>query len=455
MFQLSECLKDLDAKGTPIRTSLVGAGSMGSAMVGQINKAPGMQIDIVVDIKIENAIRSLKEVAGINENEIVVCNSIEEAEKALKNGKKICSTNPEIAWDIKPIQVVVEATGVPAAYAYIALNAIRNKKHVVAFNVEGDVCIGHILKMFADNAGVVYTGIYGDEPGCMMALYSEATALGLDIVAVGRSDMGGSKLEWNKETVKELLMTTGLHKKQHNPSMYASFCDGSKTNEECCMMANATGLKPDIRGMHGPYASFEEFPVEVPRLLQLKEDGGILNSTGVVEYIKPPGDSPIATSPNFIWVFVVIRATTLLEKANMQHGFVQEGVPNRVLYSCYHWVSVQAPITIAVAAIDHRAVIAPKGLKRAADVITMAKKDLEAGEVIDEIGGFCTTGRIEVASIARKDNLLPFALAEGAKVKRAVPKEGFLTYDDVELADNQSLLVQLRNLQQSLFGDLY
>ena len=139
----------------------------------------------------------------------------------------------------------------------------------------------------------------------------------------------------------------------------------------------------------------------------------------------------------------------------MQVGNGPKGVSNRLFYDCEHWVSVQAPITVAVAAIDHRAVIAPQGNKRAADVIAMAKKDLEPGEVIDEIGGFCTTGRIEVASIVRKENFLPFALASGAKIKRAIPREGFLTYDDVELADEQSLFVQLRNLQQGLFGDLH
>jgi len=373
----------------------------------------------------------------------------------LKDGKKVCSTNPEIAWGLEPIQVVVEATGVPSAYAHIALNAILNKKHVVTFNVEGDVCIGHILKKFADNAGVIYTGIYGDEPGNMMAQYYEATALGFDVVAVGRSDMGGGKLEWNPETSREFLTSTGMIALQRNPSVFASFCDGSKTNEECCMMANATGLRPDIRGMHGPTVSFEAFPEEVPRLLQLKEDGGILNGTGVVEFIRPPEDSPMPVSNNFIWTFVVVRATNALETMMMQYGRVQGGVSNRVFYSCYHWVSVQAPITIAVAAIDHQAVIAPAGSKRVADVATMAKKDLEVGDVIDEIGGFCTAGRIEVASVVRKDNLLPFALAEGAGVRRAVPKGGFLTYDDVELADEQSLTVQLRNLQQGLFGDLH
>jgi predicted homoserine dehydrogenase-like protein len=105
--------------------------------------------------------------------------------------------------------------------------------------------------------------------------------------------------------------------------------------------------------------------------------------------------------------------------------------------------------------IDHRAVIAPKGDKRAADVITMAKKDLEVGEIIDQIGGLCTAGRIEVASISRNQNLLPFALAAGAKVKTVIPKGGFLTYADVEFQDNQALMLQLRKLQDKLFGDLH
>jgi predicted homoserine dehydrogenase-like protein len=70
MFGLDKCLKQLDVDGTPIRTSVVGAGFMGGTLASQVNTAPGMEID-----------------------------------------------------------VVAVATGVPAAYAHIALNAIRNKKH--------------------------------------------------------------------------------------------------------------------------------------------------------------------------------------------------------------------------------------------------------------------------------------------------------------------------------------
>jgi predicted homoserine dehydrogenase-like protein len=456
VFGLNQCLDKLEVEGTPIRTALIGAGSVGGNLVAQINKARGMEIDLVADLKIDNAIRALTEYAGIDQSKIVVCDSLAEADRALRSGTKVCTTNVALAWETKGINVVVEGTGVPQAFAGIALNAIRNKKHLVTLNVEADVCIGHILKMFADNAGVVYTGVYGDEPGCAMLLYEEAAALGFEIVGMGRSDMGGGSIKWNRETIKQYMQGLGVDLRRFDASMYASFCDGSKTNEECCMMANATGLRPDVRGMHGLDVAVGElnFTREIPSLMQHKRNGGILNHTGVVEFIKSPKDVPDAPGWNYIVQFVVVRATTAYEKSRFQKTGAVKG-DNRILYSCYHLVAIQAPITIAKAAIDHRAVITPKGPKRSADVVTMAKKDLEAGEIIDEIGGLCVAGRIEVASVTRAEKLLPFALAAGVKVKRPIPKGGFLTYDDVEFQGDPSLLLLLRQLQDRLFEDLH
>lgn len=450
MFGIDKRLEMLQKDGTPIRTSLVGAGAMGAGMIVQMERAPGMQVNVVCDVYLERAMEALKK-GGVPEKQIEACDTADKARKALDAGKRVCTTNTSIAWGLDDINTVIEATGNPEVYAEVSLSAIMNRKNVVTLNVEGDVCVGHIMKRLADNAGVVYTGIYGDEPGCVMSLYTEAKALGMEVVGAGRNDMGGGKIEWNKKTILDALKDAPQKKLIKNPAMFASFCDGSKTNEECNLIANAIGLRPDVRGMHGPSVAFSDFSHEVPKLLDLKKDGGILDNLGVVECIGVPGDPVIAQ----LWVFVIIRANTDYENINMGKATGCLGLNNRILYMPYHYLSVQAPITVAYAALENTGVIAARQDGRAADTITMAKKDLEAGETIDEIGGFATTGRIECASVVRKENLLPFALAEGATMKRAVQQGEYLTCDDVELKDNNGLIIQLRRLQQRFFSDLY
>jgi len=450
MFGIDKKLETLQKDGTPIKTGLVGAGAMGAGIIVQMERAPGMQVNIVCDMYIDRARESLIK-GGVQEKNIEVCDTVEKAHAAIDAGKRVCTKNASITWNCDDISTIIEATGNPEIYAEVSLSAIMSRKHIVTLNVEGDVCVGHIMKRLGDNAGVVYTGIYGDEPGCVMSLYTEAKALGMEVIGAGRSDMGGSKLEWNKETILEALKNAPQKKLIKNPAMFASFCDGSKTNEECTLIANAIGLRPDIRGMHGPTVAFSDFSHEVPKLLDLKKDGGILENLGVIERIGVPGDPVIAQ----LWVFVIIRANTDYENINMGKATGCIGLNNRILYMPYHYLSVQAPITVAYAALENTGIIAPRQDGRAADTITMAKKDLEVGETIDEIGGFSTTGRIECASVVRKENLLPFALAEGATMKRAVPHGEYLTWDDIEPKDPNGLIMQLRRLQQRFFTDLY
>lgn len=459
MFGLYEKLEELDRQGKPIRVALIGAGAMGAPCVGQIELAPGMEMDVVIDINLDNARKAFRW-AGVPEADVVVCETAEEVDQALAGGKKAISKELSLAWTRPSTDVVVEVTGVPRLYAEVGLKTIQAKKHYITFNVEGDVCVGHLMRMLADNAGVVYSGIYGDEPGCAMLLYSEARSLGMEVVALGRSDMGGGDIKWNKESIKAPLRRDGTPDEvleTMNTAIFASFCDGSKTNEECTMMANATGLRPDTRGMNRPVVAHEEFALKVPDLMKLKKDGGVLDHTGVVECILP--DEPEDTIfpkrwDRGIWEFCVVKTPQYLMNMSELGGNYSGDTPNLLLYMPYHYVYIQAPITVATAVIDGRAVVAPLKAGRVADSITMAKKDLAVGEVIDEIGGFCATGRIELASVTRKERLLPFALAHGAKMVKAVPAGGFVTWDDVVFEGEPTLIMALRKMQDQLFVDL-
>lgn len=328
-----------------------------------------------------------------------------------------------------------------------------------------NVAIGNLIHRLAQNAGVVYTGVHGDEPGVIKALYDEADALGFEVIAAGRNDYGGGDVRWNKNNAHEYLDRFAAATVQKNLSLFASFIDGSKTNEECAMVANATGLVPDVRGMHGPSASFTDFVTEVPALLDTEENGGILSRSGVVERILP-SEGPDAQP---VWCFVVVRIVNQLQRVFMKDMaglgntaggdagessrkvIEADGESAGLFYAPYHYVAIQAPISVAQAVIHGRATIAPRTDRRFADVMALAKRDLAEGEIIDEIGGECVAGRIEKASVVKEGGFLPFALARGSRLLRDVAAGEYLRYEDVELQDEEAMLVQLRRLQDSLF----
>ena len=454
MLGLNKVLEKRALANNPIKVSLIGVGTMGTVFGQSISATTGMDLCIICDLQTDKAIK-VYESSGFSADRIEVCETIEDANAAVKENKKVITSDIKIATAVEKAEVVCESTGVPTVYVQAGMNAIRNNKHFVTMNIEGDVCVGHLLNMWAQQAGVVYTGIYGDEPGCAMLQHDMAKLIGLDVIAVGRSDMGGSNIKWNKESIKPEMARLGID--YDNTAMFASFCDGSKTNEECCAIANATGLPPDVRGMHGPrFADWNEIATRSPGVFRPKKEGGILSMSGVTDYIANDLIKVEPWHPFFIWTFAVIKAKTSGQiDWIIREGGIVEGEYG-LLYGPYHRGSAEAPITIAVAAIDKRPVIAPlEGINRTADCVTLAKKDLVAGEMIDEIGGFCTTGRIEKASITRAERLLPFALARGAVVKKDIQKGAYLTYDDVEFVGEPSLLLNLRRMQDNLFGDLW
>ena len=86
------------------------------------------------------------------------------------------------------------------------------------------------------------------------------------------------------------------------------------------------------------------------------------------------------------------------------------------------------------------------------EVITIAKKDLKAGENLDGIGGYTVYGSVEVYETAKEMNALPVGLiTKKTKLVKDVKKGEVITYDMVEL-DESSFILQLRRVQDKLFG---
>jgi len=429
MLNLPEKLANLEREKRSIKVGVVGVGQMGAGVITIISQMKGMKVVAACDIDKRRTLNIFKE-TGIPPGQVFYSDDPDECNKALEKGMRVATGRAEVIPQLFLLDVVVEATGIPRVGAEVAFAAIRSKKHIVMMNIETDVTVGHILSDLARRSGVVYTVGAGDEPAAIKELYDFATSLGFKVVAAGKGKNNPLNREATPESLKEIARKKGI-----NPKMLCEFVDGSKTMIEMAALANATGLIPDVRGMHGPECE----PEEIATVFSLRNQGGILNQEGVVDYALgkiAPGVFVVVTTKNR-------RLIQDLEYIGMGKG------PNYLLYRPYHLVSIEVPLSIARAVIYNEPTLVP--LKNpVAETITVAKRDLKKGMTIDGIGRFDIYGLIEKASVARKENLLPLGLAEGAILKTDVRKGDCLTLDQVELEDN--LLVNLRKLQDRLFS---
>ncbi|NLG93610.1 MAG: NAD(P)-dependent oxidoreductase [Clostridiales bacterium] len=429
MLGLNYKLEELEEKGKKIKFGIVGAGQMGMGMVSQVMLMKGVCPSVVADINVENARKAFLN-AGVKEDDVAEAKTIAQANELMERGKYVYTSDAEIASKANLVDVVIDATGVPEVGAKIAIDSINNKKHIVMLNVETDVCIGPILKKLADNAGVVYTGSAGDEPGAVKELYDFATSAGFEVRVIGKGKNNKVDLECNPDTVLEEATRRGV-----SPHMLTSFKDGTKTMVELACMSNATGYVADVRGAHGAAGQVSD----LPSLLSLKSEGGILSHYGVVEYIN--GVAP--------GVFIIISSPLDTVRAEMKYLSMGDG-PNYVLYRPYHLTSLETPLSAVKAVLDHQSTIVPMGAL-VSEVITVAKKDLKAGENLDGIGGYTVYGTIELAKTAKEINAVPLGLINRKTVlKKDVKKGEVITYDMVDL-DASSLVYQLRKLQDRFF----
>jgi len=424
MLGLNYKLEQLEQAGRPIRVGIVGAGQMGRGLVGQMVSMKGMSPAVLVSRTLKRAKLAYTNAGLVEGVDFDYAETVAVADALLAAGKFVVTTNHALATTCAGIDCVVEATGVPEVGAEVAVCAIANKKHIVMLNVETDVCVGHVLYQMALDAGVVYTGSAGDEPGAVMELFDFAKALGFEVRAIGKGKNNKIDYDCTPDTVKE-----EAHRRGISPKMLCSFKDGTKTMVEMTAMANATGFLPDVTGAHGARGTVKD----LPNLLSLKHEGrgGILDRYGVVEYID-------GVAPGVFLIFTTDQPDSLHELTYLSMG---DG-PNFCLYRPYHLCSLETPLSVARACLYGEPTIVPRaGL--VAETGTVAKIDLKAGDFLDGIGGFTVRGTF-IEAKAAAGRVLPMGLVnERTRMVRDVSQGELVTYDDVALEEG-SLMAALR-----------
>lgn len=408
------------AQRDPIKVGIVGFGYMGSTMFGQLTRIRGMCPAAVFTSRGEEARRFMRDVCGIDDRKILETTDAALAAEAIARGMTVITNTELVLPDIETLEVIVDATGNPEIGARVGWMSLEKGKHVATFNVEADSVVGSILRAKAQEKGLIYTGLAGDEPAAVMELINFASFLEFPILAVGKGKNNALRPSCTPDMFDPIRRTPSA-------KSMCSFVDGTNTMIEMAAVANAVGLRPDTRGMHGPTCT----PDDLASIFVPKADGGILEHERVVDYTMgtlAPG------------VFAVVRADHPVVDSIFSYVYKRQG-SYLALVRPYHLLSLEAPISIAQAVIQHRTTIASSATHRTAEVIAVAKRDLLPGERIDGIGGYTVRGVIEQYDVAVAQNLMPIGVLEGAFVLNEVKAGQPIAQGDVRLLESSTAAV--------------
>ncbi|MCW3974712.1 MAG: hypothetical protein NWE86_00510, partial [Candidatus Bathyarchaeota archaeon] len=330
-------LKEREEAGSPIKVGVIGAGLFARLTISQITKIPGITVSIIADILKDKAIDGFVR-AGSKKKGIVQVHDTDSANDFIEKGIPVITKDNQVLIE-SDVDVILESTGNPEVGAKNAYNSIKNKKSIVMATIETDIVVGPLLEKMAEESGVVYSMAYGDQPALIVELYDWAVSSGFKVVAAGEGT--AARLEWRHSTPDDALQRFGFSQREIerlrlNPKVYNTFLDTTKCAVEMVAVCNATGLEPDVRGMHFSLGGVRE----VPKLLSLKKDGGILENEGIVDVITRVRPNGQKIRNDIRWgVFVVVTS----EDRDVRNFFRTYGSPlggkgkNALVFRPHHW----------------------------------------------------------------------------------------------------------------------
>ncbi len=428
MLILDTALAKRAANGNPIKVGLIGAGFMARGLVHQIvNYVPGIEVAAISNRTLSRAGEAYR---FANEAiEPITADGQASFNAAVSAGKPVITDDPFLLTRCGELDALVDLTGAVELGAHVTLDAIRNHKHMILMNAELDATVGPILKTYADSEGVIVSASDGDQPGVQINLYRFVRGLGLIPRVMG--NIKGLQDEYRNPTTQAGFAAQW----GQNVSMVTSFADGSKVSFEQAIVANACGLTVHKRGMLG-----QDHDGHVDELTTKYDIDELRALGGVVDYVVKAKPGP--------GVFCLAEHTDPKQRHYLNLFKLGEG-PLYSFYTPYHLCHLEVPNTIVrVVDFDDPAGV-PLGPPMV-EVCAVAKRDLKAGETLDDYGNYMTYGHAVSAAEMLEGNYLPEGIVEGCTLKRDLPIDGVLTYDDVELPAGR-LVDQLRAEQRAKF----
>ena len=430
MFLQNAILKRID-NDNPVKVALIGAGKFGSMFLSQVPTTPGLEVAVIADLKPENAIKACKNV-GWSDNLISKTKFVDEAIQAIK---------------LSEVDVVVEATGFPAAGIEHARQAFQNGKHIIMVNVEADVLAGAALVKEAKSAGVVYSMAYGDQPALTAEIVEWARASGFHVSSAGK----GTRYlpAYHKSTPDTVWDYYGLSHEEAakagmNPKMFNSFLDGTKSGLEMAAIANACGLEVPNDGLLFPPCGMDD----LANILKPSKFGGILEQNGQVEVVSSLERDGRPVFKDLRWgVFAVLEAPNdYAASCFKQYGMNTDNTGQfSAMYKPFHLIGMELNISIFSAALLNQAT--GQTQKFTGDVVSTTKRNLKKGEMLDGEGGATVWGKLIPAKLSLSLEALPIGLAHSIKLKNDIKENEIIKWSDVEFSSNDPAISYRRLME--------
>ena len=439
-------LKARAANGKPVRVGVIGAGKFGSMYLSQAPRTPGIHLVAVADLSPQRARASLARVGW--EEPRYQATSLAEA---ARSGATFITDDADAMIKSDFVDIVIDATGSPAAGIHHALLCCEHKKHIIMVNVEADVLAGPYLARKAEEAGIIYSMASGDQPALIAELVDWARTIGMEVICAGK----GTKYLpiYHQSTPETVWGHYGFSEEQvaggdFNAQMFNSFLDGTKSALEMAAVSNGCDLVPPTDGLMFPACGVDDMPT----LLRPTSEGGILQQRGTVEVLSSLERDGRPVFRDLRWgVYAVFEAPSKY----VQDCFAQYGLKTdasgrfAATYKPYHLIGLELGISVASIAVRNEATGATTSWS--GDVAATAKRALKAGEKLDGEGGFTVYGKLMPATDSLRVGVLPIGLAHNMVLKNDIPAGQAVRWSDVDF-DATKEAVRVRREMEALFA---